>query len=86
MIRLVEMRQKFTMRIGPPSPHKYRLYTWFVTQVRLECLPHRERVTGEIEMIPGHTQVDKGIDFGKGVRGHYVDCVEEELWGAFMAT
>lgn len=75
MICLVEMRQKLAMRIGPSSPDEYSFYAWFLAQIRLECLLHRERVAGEVEVIPGNTHIDKSIDFGKGVRGHYVDRV-----------
>lgn len=37
-------------------------------------------------MIPRHAQVDKGVDFWKRMRGHYIDCVQEGLWGVFATT
>lgn len=72
LIRLIEMRQRQAVRIGPPRAHQDRLDAAVLLQVHTERLAHRHRIPRQVQPVHGRGLVHEGVDLGKRVRRHDV--------------
>lgn len=68
----IEVRQELPVRVGPPGTQEYRPDSRPVPQVRLERLPHGQRIPFEIEVVVIRRARHEVFNLGKWMGRHDV--------------
>jgi len=76
VVRAIEIPQELTMRICPSGADKHGLDSRVLAEVGGERGLHRQGVRVEVEGVRADAYVDEVVDFGEGMRGHYVDALD----------